>query len=194
LKQNRTIILASASPRRKELLEKIGLKFEVDPSDSNEIFRLDIPPERMVKAISHEKALKVAQKYTDAIIIAADTLGIFNGKIISKPANSDEAKAMLLELSDKSHRVITGFTILDTASKKVTSHSVETKVYFKKLTEEEIDHYINSGEPLDKAGAYGIQGLGSVLVKKITGDFYNVIGLPISALADSLKKFGVFVL
>ena len=194
MKQNRTIILASASPRRKELLEKIGLKFEVDPSDSNEILRLDIPPERMVKAISHEKALKVAQKYTDAIIIAADTLGIFNGKIITKPANRDEAKAMLLELSGKSHRVITGFTILDTASKKVTSHTVETKVYFKKLTEEEIDHYINSGEPLDKAGAYGIQGLGSVLVKKIAGDFYNVIGLPISALADSLKKFGVFIL
>ena len=194
MKQNRTIILASASPRRKQLLEKIGLKFEVDPSDSNEILRLDIPPERMVKAISHEKALKVAQKYTDAIIIAADTLGIFNGKIITKPANRDEAKAMLLELSGKSHRVITGFTILDTASKKVTSHTVETKVYFKKLTEEEIDHYINSGEPLDKAGAYGIQGLGSVLIKKIAGDFYNVIGLPISALADSLKKFGVFVL
>jgi septum formation protein len=194
LKQNRTIILASASPRRKELLEKIGLKFEVDPSDSNEILRLDIPPERMVKAISHEKALTVAQKYTDAIIIAADTLGIFNGKIITKPANRDEAKAMLLELSGKSHRVITGFTILDTASKKVTSHTVETKVYFKKLTEEEIDHYINSGEPLDKAGAYGIQGLGSVLIKKIAGDFYNVIGLPISALADNLKKFGVFVL
>jgi septum formation protein len=194
LKQNRTIILASASPRRKELLEKIGLKFKVDPSDSNEILRLDISPERMVKAISNEKALKVAKKYADAIIIAADTLGIFNGKIITKPANRDEAKAMLLELSDKSHRVITGFTILDTASKKVTSHTVETKVYFKKLTEEEIDHYINSGEPLDKAGAYGIQGLGSVLIKKIAGDFYNVIGLPISALADNLKKFGVFVL
>jgi septum formation protein len=194
LKQNRTIILASASPRRKELLKKIGLKFKVDPSDSNEILRLDIPPERMAKAISREKALKVAQKYPDAIIIAADTFGIFKGKIITKPANSDEAKAILLKLSDKSHRVITGFTILDTASKKVTTHSVETRVYFKKLTEEEIENYIDSGEPLDKAGAYGIQGLGSVLVKKIVGDFYNVIGLPISALVESLKKFGIFVL
>jgi septum formation protein len=192
--QTRTIILASASPRRKELLEKIGLKFQVDPSNSDESLRTDLKPEGMVKALSLEKAFGVASKYPDAIIIAADTLGVFRGKIIGKPANREEARAMLTSLSGKSHRVITGFSILDTASKKATTHSVETRVYFKKLTAEEIENYLNSGEPLDKAGSYAIQGLGSILVEKIVGDYYNVMGLPISALVECLKKFGVQVL
>jgi septum formation protein len=194
LTQNRTIILASASPRRKELLEKIGLTFSVDPSDSTESLRLDLQPEGMAKAISLEKALRVAPKYPDAIIISADTFGIFRGKIIGKPSTPDEAKTILTALSGKSHRVITGYTILDTMSKKVTNHSVETRVYFKNLSPEEIDNYVKTGEPLDKAGAYGIQGLGSIIVEKIKGDYYNVMGLPISALVESLKKFGIKVL
>jgi septum formation protein len=192
--QNRTIILASGSPRRKELLDKIGLTFKVDPSDASESLRLDLPPEGMAKAISLEKALKVASKYANAVIIAADTFGIFRGKMIGKPATADEAKLMLSRLSGKSHRVITGYTVLDTVTKKVTTHSVETLVYFKKLTSEEIENYIKSGEPLDKAGAYGIQGLGSIIVEKIKGDYYNVMGLPICALVESLKKFDIFVL
>jgi septum formation protein len=194
LTQNRSIVLASASPRRKELLEKIGLTFKVDPSDSNENLRLDLKPEGMAKAISLEKALKIAPKYADAIIIAADTFGIFRGKIIGKPSSPDEARKILSAMSGKSHRVITGYTVLDTLSKKVTTHSVETRVYFKNLTPEEIDNYIRSGEPLDKAGAYGIQGLGSVIVEKIIGDYYNVMGLPLSALVESLKKFGINIL
>jgi septum formation protein len=193
LAQNRTIILASSSPRRKELLEKIGLIFNVDPGDAYENPHLELKPEGRAKAISLEKALKIAPKYPNAIVIAADTFGIFRGRTIGKPTTPDEAKSMLLSLSGKSHRVITGYTILDTANKHVTTHSVETRVYFKKLTPEEIENYVKSGEPLDKAGAYGIQGLGSLIVEKIDGDFYNVMGLPLCALAESLKKFDITV-
>lgn len=191
---NRTIILASASPRRKELLEKIGLKFAVDASDYPEDFRPDVNPEDMVKSISLGKASAVAPKYPDAVIIAADTLGVLKGKIIGKPHTAKEARTMLLMMSGKSHRVITGFTILDTASQKVETRSIETRVYFKHLSPSEISNYVKTGEPLDKAGAYAIQGLGSVIVERIIGDYYNVMGLPLSALVEDLKGFGLFVL
>jgi septum formation protein len=194
LAQTRTIILASASPRRKELLEKIGLVFKVDPSESDESLRPDLKPHEIANAISREKALKVAARYPDAIIIAADTFGVIRGKIIRKPSTNKEAKTILSALSGKSHRVITGYTIIDTSTGKTVTNSVETRVYFKKLTASEVDNYIKSGEPLDKAGAYGIQGLGSVIVKQIKGDYYNVMGLPVSALAESLKRFDIRVL
>jgi septum formation protein len=194
LEQKRTIILASSSPRRKELLGKIGLKFTVDPSEYPEDRHSDLNPEGRVKSISLGKALAVAKKYEDAIIIAADTLGILRGKIIGKPPTADAARTMLREMSGKSHRVITGLTIYDTANRKLVTRSVETRVYFKKLSSEEIENYIKSGEPLDKAGAYAIQGLGSVIIEKIDGDYYNVMGLPLNALAESLKEFGIKVL
>jgi septum formation protein len=194
LVQTRTIILASASPRRKELLEKIGLVFKVDPSESDESLRPDLKPHEIANAISREKALKVAARYPDAIIIAADTFGVLRGKLIRKPSTNKEAKTILSALSGKSHRVITGYTIIDTSTGKTVTNSVETRVYFKKLTASEVDNYIKSGEPLDKAGAYGIQGLGSIIVKQIKGDYYNVMGLPVSALAESLKRFDIRVL
>jgi septum formation protein len=194
LTQNRKIVLASASPRRKELLEKMGLTFQVDASESNESLHPGLKPEDMAKTISREKVLKVASRYPDAVIIAADTFGVFRGKIIGKPSTADEAKRILSALSGKSHRVITGYTIVDTKNGRTITDSVETRVYFKKLAPEEIDNYVNSGEPLDKAGAYGIQGLGSIIVEKIKGDYYNVMGLPICALAESLKNFDIFVL
>jgi septum formation protein len=194
LKQLRTIVLASASPRRKELLEKIGLNFAVDPSDYPEDLNKDVDPLELAKSISREKARAVAPKYPDAIIIAADTFGVLRGKIIGKPHVAEEAKEMLRTLSGKSHRVITGLTILDTRIDKTITFSVETRVYFKRLSESEINSYVKSGEPLDKAGAYAIQGLGSVIVEKIYGDYYNVMGLPLNALAEGLKEFGIFVL
>ena len=190
----KTIILASASPRRKELLEKIGLKFEVEPSNHEEDIGSDLEPHGLARKISLEKAQAVASRHKNAIVIAADTLGVFRGKIVGKPRTEAEARKMLAMLSGKSHRVITGFTIIDTDSNKTLSRTVETKVYFRKLTPEEIDAYVKTGEPLDKAGAYAIQGLGAVIVEKIEGDYYNVIGLPLSALAESLKEFGVCVL
>ncbi len=145
--QNRTIILASASPRRKELLEKIGLKFTVDASDYPENLNSDLKPEGLVKSLSLEKAASVARKYTDAIIIAADTIGVIRGKIIGKPHTTEEAEKMLRSLSGKSHCVITGFTILDSTSKKVLTRTVETRVIIKKLSPIEIQNYVKTGEP-----------------------------------------------
>lgn len=188
------IILASASPRRKELLEKIGLKFEVDSSNQDEAIIPGLKPHELARNISLEKAKAVASKYKNAVVIAADTLGVLRGKLLGKPHSEAEAKNMLKTLSGKSHLVITGFTIIDTNTNKILTNSVETKVYFRKLTMKEISAYVKSGEPLDKAGAYAIQGLGSVIVEKIDGDYFNVMGLPLSALAESLKEFGINIL
>ncbi len=192
--QKRTIILASASPRRKELLEKIGLEFTVDPGDYAEELIPDLNPEGLAEILSLGKAMAVAKNYPEAIIIAADTFGVLRGKIIGKPHDADEARSMLHLISGKSHRVITGFTIFDVPNNKKVTRSVETRVYIKRLSHQEIDNYVKSGEPLDKAGAYAIQGLGSVIVEKIVGDYYNVVGLPLNALAESLKEFGIRVL
>jgi septum formation protein len=188
------IILASASPRRKELLEKIGLKFEVDASNCVEEVDPALEPDELTRRISLTKAKSVAPRYKDALIIAADTIGVIGKKLLGKPQTVDEARKMLAQISGKSHEVITGFTVLDTATNKIISGTVCTKVYIKKLTTQEIDAYVQTGEPLDKAGAYGIQGLGAVIVEKIEGDYYNVVGLPLSALAEVLKEFGINVL
>ncbi len=187
----KTIILASASPRRKELLEKIILKFDVEPSDYEEAFNTHLIPHELVKTLSREKAEAVARKHRYAVIIAADTIVVLGGKIMGKPHSATEARKMLRALSGKPHAVITGFTIIDAEKNKTLSKSVETKVYLKKLTLKEIDAYVKSGEPLDKAGAYAIQGVGSVIVERIEGDYYNVVGLPLSALSDGLKEFGI---
>ena len=190
----KTIILASASPRRKELLEKIGLKFEAEPSDYEEYLPSEGEPHELAKKLSLEKAERVARRHKKAIVIAADTFLVFRGKLLGKPRNEAEAKEMLKALNGMSHSVITGFSIVDKDNKKILTKSVETKIYLRKLTAKEIDAYVKSKEPLDKAGAYAIQGLGSVIVEKIEGDYFNVIGLPLSALAESLKEFGVRIL
>ena len=188
------IILASASPRRKEILEKTGLKFRVVESRREEKMDTGLKPRDLVKFLSREKAREVARRHGNALVIAADTIVVLRGRIFGKPCDKEEAKEMLRGFSGKAHSVITGFTIIDTASKKELSGSVSSKVFFKRLSANEIEAYIRSGEPLDKAGAYGIQGLGAVLIKRIEGDFFNVMGLPLNALAESLKKFGVNVL
>jgi len=190
----KTIILASASPRRKELLAKIGLKFKVEPSNYEENLLSAPEPHELARKISLDKAESVAVKHKNAIIIAADTFIILGGRILGKPHTAKEARQMLEAISGKSHSVITGFTIIDTDNHKTLSKSVETKVYIRKLTPAEIASYVKSKEPLDKAGAYAIQGLGAVFVAKIDGDYFNVIGLPLSALTKALKEFGVKIL
>lgn len=190
----KTIILASASPRRKEILEKTGLKFSVDESDYEENMDIGLKPHELAMCHSIGKARAVARKYKNALIISADTIVVLKNRVFGKPRNSEEAKQMLKALSGKAHSVITGFTILDTAGKKEISKTVESKVFFKRLSKDEIETYIKSGEPLDKAGAYGVQGLGAVIVKRIEGDFFNVMGLPLNAVAESLKKFGIKLL
>ena len=188
------IILASASPRRKELLEKIGLRFEVEPSNYAEDITSGLQPHALARKISLEKARAVAGRHRNAIVIAADTFIVFGSQILGKPHTEIEARKMLEAISGKSHSVITGFSIIDTGKNKTLSRSVETKVYFRKLTLSEIDNYIKSKEPLDKAGAYAIHGLGAVFVDKIEGDYFNVVGLPLSALTEALKEFGINIL
>jgi len=199
----RRIILASASPRRKELLTQIHLTFEVEPSKYAENVKTKLAPEALVRFLSREKAKAIAPKYPNSLIIAADTIGVIHGQVIGKPETPAAARRMLCLLSGKTHVVITGFTILDTGSGRELTRAVKTAVTFRKLTLSEIDAYISSGEPfrenlqgepLDKAGAYAIQGRGAVLVKELKGDYYNVMGLPLSALTVALKKFGVDVL
>ena len=185
------VVLASSSPRRREILEKTGLKFIVDAAEIYEDHGRRMRPAELAKIISLEKAKAVAARHPGSIIIAADTFGMLDDRLLGKPCDQEEARDMLKRMSGRRHRVITGFTILDTATGKTVSKAVETRVYFRELGKEEIAAYAGTGEPLDKAGAYAIQGLGAQLVERIEGDYYNVIGLPLSALAGELNKFGV---
>lgn len=188
------VILASGSPRRKELLEKLGIEFIVEPSGYEEDMGMSMSPKDLAKQLSSGKAKDIAQNYTDALVIGADTLIAFSGKVLGKPHTEDKAIETLKELSGREHSVITGYTIIDTKTGKVVSDAIETKVYFRNLTEEEIKAYVATGEPLDKAGSYAIQGKGVLFVDKIEGDYNNVIGLPLTQIALALKDFGVKVL
>lgn len=188
------IILASTSPRRKEILEKTRLLFSIEGSDYEEDMSLPLTPHELVKFLSLEKAKSVAKNHADALIIAADTIVAFEGKVLGKPHTREAAKEMLLMLNGKRNSIITGVAIIDTTTSKIESFSDEVDIYLKQLTESEIDNYIKSGEPLDKAGAYAIQGLGSVFIKKIDGDFFSAMGLPIEKIAEVIKGFGVYIL
>jgi len=188
------IILASASPRRKDLLKQIGLDFQVMASNLEEDLTADLAPERLVQELAGRKAREVAGKIVEGIIIAADTVVVSKGKIMGKPVDTRDAHDMLRELSGSMHEVITGVAIIDMPSGRETLFHETTKVNFKDLTASEIQGYIKSGEPLDKAGAYAIQGLGAILVAGIDGCYSNVVGLPLAKLAGELKKFGISVL
>lgn len=188
------IILASASPRRKALLEQLGLDFEVIPSDCEEEINSGLDPHDLAKKLSSEKAKSVADKNKNTLVIGADTFIAYKGKIIGKPRDGEEAMKILKLLQGNTHSVITGLTVIDSDTGKTVSDSIETKVHFKKLADDEIEGYILTNEPLDKAGAYGIQALGAAVVDKIDGDYFNVVGLPLSLLHDVLKKFGVNLL
>ena len=188
------IVLASTSPRREALLKQIGLKFTVDARVLEDIEPVSQEPHQLAKEIALRKAKSVANEHPDAIIIAADTFGVIDNRTFGKQYTEMEARALLDWLSGKAHTVITGFTVLDTLTGKTVSRSVETTVYMKQLTKLEIEAYVRTGEPLDKAGAYAIQGLGAVLVEKIEGDYFNVVGLPLYALSEVLKGFGINVL
>ena len=172
----------------------IGMDFIVDAGEYEEDMNVRLSPPDLAKFLSRKKAEDVAGRYKNAIIIAADTFIVFKRNVMGKPRDEEEAKTMLGKLSGKTHSVITGFTVIDTETGKRLSRAVETRVSFKRLSAKEIDAYVRSKEPLDKAGAYAIQGLGSVIVRKVEGDYFNVIGLPLSALVECLKRFGIPVL
>ena len=185
------VVLASSSPRRRELLEKAGLKFTVDSSETDERLNGTADPVEMARSISLMKASSAVSRHPGSIIIAADTFGVLDGSLLGKPGDAAHASEMLALMSGKCHEVVTGFTIIDADSGKTVSHVVKTRVYFKTLSKAQIEKYVETGEPLGKAGAYAIQGKGAGLVEKIEGDYYNVIGLPVRALANELKKFGI---
>ncbi|HUW21162.1 MAG TPA: nucleoside triphosphate pyrophosphatase [Candidatus Bathyarchaeia archaeon] len=188
------IILASASPRRKEILKKLGLKFKTEASNYQEEMIRDISPRKLARLLSLGKAKAVAKNHKTGLIIGADTFIILGKQLLGKPDTAVEAKKMLEKIGGRTLSVITGFTIIDTESGKTVSDLAETKVYIRKLTEAEVDNYVKSGEPIGKAGAFAIQGLGALIVERIEGDYYNVIGLPLCLLAEKLKQFGVRIL
>ncbi len=190
----RKYILASASPRRRELLEQLGINFDimVAPIDESGIDK-GMAPDLYAGVLSMYKAAAVAkvlreQGRTKELIIAADTIVYLDGKILGKPTDDNDAKRMLMELSGKEHEVYTGLCVMRIKDGYSVSRSVMTKVSFKTLSEEEIDAYVKTGEPSDKAGAYAIQGKASVFINSITGDYFNVVGLPLSELYDILKN------
>ncbi len=179
------LILASKSPRRKELLGFITNDFIVVSEEIDETVPEDMTPENAVLYLSRKKA-ELFQNSED-VVIGADTIVVLNGKILGKPADEEEAFSMLKSLSGKEHSVLTGVTLISPSGKK--SFYKETKVKFFELSDGEISNYIKTGECMDKAGAYGIQGFGSLLVEKIDGDYFNVVGLPVSALFRDGSRF-----
>lgn len=191
-KASHIIVLASSSPRRKELFESLNIPFIIDPSNFDEKSDTKENPRALAKKLALSKAKDVAKRYKNAIIIGADTIVALKGIVLGKPKDKDDATKMLRFLSGKTHFVITGLAIIDQLSKKITSKSIVSKVWFKKLTDEKIEKYIQTGEAFDKAGAYGIQGKGSLLVEKIEGDYANIVGLPLEVLKKELKKLGVY--
>lgn len=183
------IILASQSPRRRELLERMGIsEFEIIPARGEENIVPGLTPEALVEALSRQKCLEVAAVHREALVIAADTVVAVEGRVLGKPRSNAEAEEMLSLLSGREHRVCTGLS-LSQGGRLRTGHEA-TAVRFRPLTREEIRRYVSTGEPMDKAGAYGIQGYGCLLVEGIVGDYYNVMGLPVCRLGRMLAEFG----
>ena len=189
------IILASASPRRKEILEKAGIKFKIITADVDESISADIPPYMAVMQTALKKAVAVAKTVQEGeYIISADTVVCIDGRILGKPKDEADAFEMLATLRGKVHQVLTGVCMMHLLTEHTATFCESTDVYFKEVTDEEILNYIKGGEPMDKAGAYGIQGEGAFLVSKIEGDFQNVVGLPLTRLKEFSKKEFSFTL
>ncbi len=195
------IVLASQSPRRSELLKQLGLDFIVKTSDLDESNSVGLEASELVMHLAHEKAKIVASEIAEEsgsskefMVIGADTVVVRDGVILGKPEDSDDAFNMLKSLQGRWHEVMTGIAVIDMQNSKFTKGIEVTRVKMKELDDEALRSYINTGEPVDKAGAYGIQGLGAVLVERIEGCYFNVVGLPISKLSDILKNYGVHVL
>lgn len=183
------VILASASPRRRELLTLAGVDFTVKVADIDEIIPENASPDEVVMSLARQKAQAVAKENADSVVIGSDTVVALDGVILGKPKNEENAAEMLRALSGRSHTVYTGVVIIQGEKTKVFCEA--TEVVFNKLSEEEILGYVATKEPMDKAGAYGIQGKGCVLVEKIVGDYFNVVGLPVSRLYRELRDFDV---
>ena len=186
----RRFILASASPRRKEILENAGYSFEIIVSDADENITEVMTPEKTVEELARRKAMAVLKDNADAVIFGCDTVVAIDGKILGKPTDDEDAFNMLSMLSGRTHTVSTGVCICSADNVSVFSNTTEVEFY--ELSDDTIHGYIATGECSDKAGSYGIQGYGNVLVKEIKGDYFSVMGLPVSESARVLSEFGVY--
>ena len=186
------ILLASSSPRRIQLMRSIGLDFNQASPEAEEDNTLSDPVAR-VELNSLRKAESVRIHHPGSLIIGSDTVVSLGGEIMGKPTDEDDAERMLRDLSGKCNTVFTGISIINTESGKQMTRHASTRVWFKQLTEEKIRDYVNSGEPLDKAGSYGIQGLGGELVDRIEGSYSNVVGFPLELLTEMLSEFGICI-
>lgn len=181
------LILASASPRRKELLEQIGMSFRIIPAKGEEKNTKKLPHE-VVMELSAQKAMEVAKLQTeDCLVLGADTIVAVGEEILGKPKDEQDALRMLMLLQGRKHEVYTGVTLYETGREKINTFYEKTEVYMYPMTEEELVEYIKTGEPMDKAGAYGIQGIGAKLIQKIHGDYNNVVGLPVARIYQEIK-------
>jgi len=185
------LILASKSPRRRYLLEQAGLRFAIEPSTVDEDKIALSEPEKYVRVLAEAKAAEISKKYPEGWIIGADTIVLIDNAILGKPGSRSEARIMLKRLNGQTHHVLTGYSIQCRAKNRFFSDVVKTAVLFKQLTDEEIEWYIHTKEPFDKAGAYAIQGLGTFLVKQINGSYTNVVGLPVCEVIEHLISEGV---
>lgn len=184
------MILASKSPRRKEILAQLGFQLQIKSKDIEEISdKVEIVEQ--IKDISLKKVMAVAVENPKEFVVGADTVVVIDGKILGKPKSEMDAEKMLKSLSGKSHEVITAYTLINLEKNIKIINSVESTVYFKQISDEEIEWYIKSGEPMDKAGAYGIQGLGSIFVDKIDGDFFAIMGFPINHFIKTLNNLKI---
>ncbi len=185
-----SLILASHSPRRRELLRQIGIPFSVAPSNVDEGINPGEEAEAYATRVAREKARIAAARMRAGIVIAADTIVVLEDEILGKPADSRDAVRMLEKLSGRVHRVITALVLKDAVTGRELVRSAITRVWFRKLSQDDISSYVASGEPLDKAGAYGIQDRGALLVDRIEGCYFNVVGLPLSVLGTLLRQMG----
>lgn len=184
------IILASASPARGHLLRQIGISFKVIPSRISEP-KISATKETQIQDLALMKARNVAGKVKRGLVIGADTIIVHRRTIIGKPRNRKEAKKILNRLNGSIHSVVTGIAIVDATTRKEATASVKTSVKMKRMSNQEIESYLTTGEPLGKAGAYAVQGKGAIFIERINGCYYNVVGLPLPKLADMLKKFHI---
>jgi len=186
------IVLASASPRRQELLRQVGVQFRVIPSNVDERVEAPMTPGDMVEHLALSKALDVAVRVPAALVLGADTIVVVDDEILNKPAHRADAISMLERLSGRTHQVMTGVALVG-PDRRLVGHEV-TSVRFRPLSAGEIERYVDSGEPMDKAGAYGIQGRAAAMIEGISGDYFTVVGLPICRTVQMLSTFGVNVL
>lgn len=194
MKQEKMLILASSSPRRKELLQTLGLSFSIQSSDVDETTDPGMQPQEIVEELALRKARKVASGLTEGVVLGSDTIVVLNGEILGKPVDDEDAYRMLHALQGCEHTVYSGIALIDAESGQSEVTHSRTQVKIRPLAPDEIRAYIATREPMDKAGSYAIQGIGATLVEGIEGDYFTVVGLPLRLTASMLSRFGIQVL